>query len=97
MITSRYEILTDYIYVKRVNSLAITTVDPLDSTMVEIEGVAAEMFLGLVELRLSTGEVVQMVQSNYQVEAEVIEKDLEDLIKFLLEKKIIKPKLPSAE
>lgn len=97
MITDSYEMDDLFLYIKNGQKLTITSVDPRDNQLIELEGVAAEMLIGLVEKGQSAADVVASISLNYDVDSTVAKKDIEDLVRFLRDKKILKLKSSSKD
>jgi hypothetical protein len=84
-----YDLSPQYIFFKKEKSISVTSVDPTDNEVLEFQEVSIDMFIGLVDLKLSTSEVEKTICETHDVELELVQKDLDRLIQFLLEKKVI--------
>ena len=84
-----YDLSPQYIFLKKEKSISVTSVDPTDNEVLDLKEVSVEMFIALVELKLSTSEVEQKICETHDVEIGLVQKDLMSLIQFLLEKKMI--------
>ena len=84
-----YDLSPQYIFFKKEKSISVTSVDPTDNEVLDLKEVSVEMFIALVELKLSTSEVEQKICETHDVEIGLVQKDLMSLIQFLLEKKMI--------
>ena len=85
----RYEISDTYLFIKSDDKVTITSVVPTDDAIFVISDVAAEMFLALIEKKLSFMETVDSIEMNYAADRASIETDLAALIKYLSDEKII--------
>ena len=87
---SHFELSPNYISMKKNGKITITSVDPTDNEYLEIEDSAAEMFQLLVEQSKTVSETISLLSAQYpDVETSVIEADLNALVEYLLEKKVI--------
>lgn len=86
---ANYTISDNYLFLKSENKLSITSVDPTDNGIYELEDVAAVMFLRLIESKSTPTEVVSHIEACYQVDRKIIENDLKALIDYLLHEQII--------
>jgi hypothetical protein len=84
-----YDLSPQYIFFKKEKSISVTSVDPTDNEVLDFKEVSIDMFIALVELKLSTTEVEQKICETHDVELGLVQKDLDRLIQFLLEKKVI--------
>ena len=84
-----YIISDNYLFLKSENKVSITSVDPTDNGIYELEDVAAEMFLRLVESKSTPTEVVSYIEACYQMNKKIIETDLKALIDYLVHEQII--------
>ena len=84
-----YDLSPQYIFLKKEKSISVTSVDPTDNEVLDLKEVSVDMFIALVELKLSTSEVEQKICETHDVEIGLVQKDLMSLIQFLLEKKVI--------
>ncbi len=84
-----YDLSPHYIFLKKEKSISVTSVDPTDNEVLDFKEVSIDMFIALVELKLSISEVEQKICETHDVEFGLVQKDLMSLIQFLLEKKVI--------
>jgi len=87
---SKFELANDYLYMRKAGKITISSVDPMDKEYLELTDVGAEMFELLVEKNLEKDQVIKAIQNNYSaVDLTVIQRDLDDLISVLVNKKIL--------
>lgn len=85
-----YSLADTFIYMKKVGKVTITSVNPQDDEYLELTDVAAEMFLGMVEKKNKSTQVVSSIHNEYpETSPEEIKINFDELVEFLVQKKIL--------